>query len=71
MPTFKAIDGWAIWHPGVGIILHSIAASKMDAWARLRMISRPEEWQGLEEHARRGFKEVQVRIKYAEPEPEK
>jgi hypothetical protein len=65
----RAINGWAIWKADCGLLLHSVAMSKMDAWAMLNFNHHPDEpMRSTEERERLGFVAVPIRIKYDEPE---
>ena len=63
----KAINAWAIWHPAQGLLLHSAHANERGAWAMLYLHVPPEEQRSKEQNLALGFRAVQVRIKFDEP----
>jgi hypothetical protein len=65
----RAINAWAIFHPAQGLLLHAIDANQCGAWAMLNLHHHPDEPMRSEgERIALGFRAVQVRIKFDEPE---
>jgi hypothetical protein len=64
----RAVNAWAIFHPAQGLLLHAIHPNQRGAWAMLHIHSLPGEKRCEDELKALGFRAVQVRIKYDEPE---